>query len=151
MRPVLTFGLTADGVHRYLYGQAHQGILFMYPRFSAAEYGMPFARFSTLCDALIADGRLAPMGTHASRMSPYTVRRPSDYHPERDARRKLTPDDFSAAIELFESLSDALLDEEDEIDYPEPDPGRYGERAEVLDVEGNLPWVDPHRSKGPRK
>jgi hypothetical protein len=149
MRPVLTFGLTADGVHRYLYGRADQGVLFMYPRFAAAEYGLSFDRFSNLFDALVADGRLALMGTHASRLAPYTVKRPADYHPESDKSRKLRPEDFPDAIDLFESLSDELLDKEDEIDYPESDSERYGERPQVLEVEGNFPWADRHQSKNP--
>ena len=111
----------------------------MAPRYAAAEYGLPYGRFATLCSELFADGRLVAMGAHASTMKPFRVRRPLNYRRDRDERRELTPEDLSDAADIFEELLDGMIDEEDDFDYSDADPAGSGERHELPEVEGEFP------------
>lgn len=142
MRPVLRFGLTADGVHRWLYSladpnnQLTRGITYFYPRMAAMEYGLPYGRFAKLCKELIDDGRLVPLraqpdGTPTIRMAPFLVERPAHYNPEttRDPA-KLTPEEMDRAIELFEQLTDQIEDAWDEENDENDDQSRNANRPQ---------------------
>jgi hypothetical protein len=137
MRPVLRYGMSPDGIHRYLYSLADsnntatQGVFHMYPRMQAMEYGLPFKRFALACKELIDDGRLVPLREDAelpaclvrgpqTRMQPFLVQRPQNYNPESERDpASLTADEIDHAIELFEQLTDQIEDAWDEDGYEE--------------------------------
>lgn len=116
-RPVIEYGPTPDGLHRYLYGQADQGTLYLWTEMAAMEYGLSHRRFLSLLHQLIDVHKVAEMrpGSHA-RIKPYWVSSPASYNPEIDERRQLSDEEKSVAIELLEQLQDDIADEEDEAD-----------------------------------
>jgi hypothetical protein len=134
-RPVIQFGPTANGLHRYLYGQADQGTLYLWTEMAAMEYGLPHRRFLNLLHQLTDAGSVKKLRDHGGRLQAYHVTTPRDYNPETDERRQFTDEETDDAIVLLEQIQDLALElEGEEID--DADGSQTGITAS-LQISGN--------------